>query len=87
MKIRTSLMLFFILLLQVANACPVCEKQQPKITQGLTHGVGPQSSWDWIIIAIITGITVLTFVFSLKFLIKPKEKNDNHIKRLILNND
>lgn len=87
MKIRTSLILFFILLLQVAKACPVCEKQQPKIAQGLTHGVGPQSTWDWIIIAIITGITVLTFVFSLKFLIKPKEKNENHIKRIILNND
>ena len=67
-------------------ACPTCEKQQPKITQGLTHGAGPASNWDWVIIGIITLITVLTLIFSLKFLIKPGEKNDDHIKQSILNN-
>ena len=67
-------------------ACPACEKQQPKITQGLTHGGGPGSNWDWVIIGIITLITVLTLVFSLKFLIKPGEKNTDHIKQSILNN-
>ena len=46
-------------------ACPACEKQQPKITQGLTHGAGPQSNWDWVIIAVITVITVVTFILSL----------------------
>jgi hypothetical protein len=86
MKISASLILLFVLFLQVATACPVCEKQQPKITQGLTHGAGPQSNWDWVIIAVITAITVLTFIFSLKYLINPKEKDSNHIKRLILNN-
>lgn len=85
MKIRASLILLFVLFLQVAVACPVCEKQQPKITRGLTHGAGPESNWDWVIIGVITAITVLTFVFSLKYVIKPKEKNTNHIKRLILN--
>lgn len=86
MKIRANLILLFVLFIQVAMACPVCEKQQPKITQGITHGAGPQSNWDWVIIAFITLITALTFIFSLKYLIKPKEKNTDHIKRLILNN-
>ncbi len=67
-------------------ACPACEKNQPKITQGLTHGTGPESNWDWVIIAVITIITLLTFIYSLKFLIKPGEKNSNHIKQSILNN-
>ena len=67
-------------------ACPACEKNQPKITQGFTHGTGPQSNWDWVIIAVITVITVLTFIYSLKFLIKPGEKNADHIKQSILNN-
>ena len=67
-------------------ACPVCEQQQPKILKGITHGAGPQSNWDWLIIAVITIITVITFIFSLKYLIKPGEKNANHIKQLILNN-
>ncbi len=84
MKLQAGLILFFLLLTQMVSACPVCEKQQPEITRGLTHGAGPQSNWDWVIIAVMTLITVLTFIFSLKYLIKPKEINTNHIKRLIL---
>ncbi|MDP2089648.1 MAG: hypothetical protein Q8J84_09645 [Flavobacteriaceae bacterium] len=79
-------MVLFALSFQVVSACPVCEKQQPKITQGLTHGAGPQSNWDWVIIAIITAVTVLTFIYSLKYLIKPGEKNNDHIKQSILSN-
>ena len=68
-----------------AFACPVCEKQQPKIMQGLSHGAGPQNVWDWVIIAVITLITVLTFIYTIKYLIKPGEKEANHIKKSILN--
>ncbi|SOE23515.1 hypothetical protein SAMN06298216_3900 [Spirosomataceae bacterium TFI 002] len=67
-----------------AFACPVCEKQQPAITQGLTHGAGPQSNWDWAIIAVISVITLLTFFYSLKYLLRPGESNSNHIKQSIL---
>ncbi len=69
------------------TACPVCEQQQPEITQGLTHGAGPQSDWDWVIIAFIAFITLLTFVFSLKYLVWPGEKNSDHIKQSILSNE
>ena len=88
MKNKMKYLLTFLLIL-FANltiwACPACEKQQPKITQGLTHGGGPNSNWDWVIIAIIAAITILTFIFSLKYLIKPGEKNNDHIKVSILN--
>lgn len=86
MKIKAFLILLTVLSVQIVTACPICDKQQPKITQGLTHGVGPQSNWDWVIIAIIAAITVLTLVLSLKYLIKPGEKNTDHIKQSILNN-
>lgn len=76
----------FALTLQILSACPVCDKQQPKITQGFTHGAGPQSNWDWVIITIIAVITILTLAYSLKYLIKPGEKNSDHIKRSVLNN-
>ncbi len=85
MRIKVFLILVFTLSVQISVACSACEKQQPKITQGLTHGAGPQSNWDWVIIVIITFITILTLVFSLKYLIKPGEKNANHIKQSILN--
>ena len=86
MKTKSFWTLLIVLLSNTIWACPACDKQQPKITQGLTHGAGPQNNWDWVIIAIITVITLLTLVYSLKYLIKPGEKNDNHIKRSILNN-
>jgi len=86
MKTKAFLILLFALSFQIVSACPVCEKQQPSITQGFTHGAGPQSNWDWLIIAIASLITLLTFVFSLKYLIKPGEKNSDHIKQSILSN-
>ena len=86
MKLKIFLFLLTFLTVQIATACPICEKRQPKITQGLTHGTGPQSNWDWVIIALITTLTLLTFVYSLKYLIKPGERNMNHIKQSILSN-
>ena len=86
MKVKYLLSVLIIFIAQIANACPVCEKQQPKITQGLTHGAGPQSNWDWVIIAIISLLTVLTLIYSIKYLLKPGEKNDDHIKQSILSN-
>lgn len=77
----------FILIL-VANfafACDACKLQQPKITQSFTHGTGPESSWDWMIVGVIAIITLYTLFYSLKYLIKPGEKNRDHIKNSILN--
>lgn len=86
MKVKNLISVLVIFIAQIAIACPVCEKQQPKITQGLTHGAGPQSNWDWVIIAITSLITVLTLIYSIKYLIKPGEKNNDHIKQSILRN-
>ena len=86
MKIKNLLLVIGIFAFEIAMACPACEKQQPAITKGITHGAGPQSNWDWVIIAVITAITLLTLVYSIKFLVKPGEKGANHIKQLILNN-
>ncbi len=86
MKLKYLLSILVVISAQIVSACPVCEKQQPKITQGLTHGAGPQSNWDWVIIAIISVITILTLIYSVKYLIKPGEKNDDHIKQSILSN-
>ncbi|MBP8822829.1 MAG: hypothetical protein KBH07_04225 [Flavobacteriales bacterium] len=65
-------------------ACEVCEKQQPKVLRGITHGTGPQSAWDMPIIVISAVIVLFTLVFAVKFLVWPKEKAHDHIKRIIL---
>ncbi len=83
-KLFIALLLIFVQL--AVFACPVCERQQPKVLRGLVHGVGPQNSWDYIAVWAIGAIALLTLIFSIKYLIKPGEKNQNHIKYAILNN-
>ncbi len=70
-----------------ALACSVCEKQQPRILRGVTHGTGPQSQWDLVIISIVAAIVVFTLYFSVKWLVRPGETSPSHIKRAILKNE
>ncbi len=68
-------------------ACPVCERNQPKVLKGITHGAGPEGQWDYVIVCITIVIVACTLFFSVKWLIRPGEKSESHIKRLILNNE
>ena len=68
----------------VAFACPVCQRNQPKIIRGIVHGSGPDSNWDYVSIWITILIALITLFFSVKWLIKPGEKNSDHIKYSIL---
>ncbi|MGG5508253.1 MULTISPECIES: hypothetical protein [unclassified Myroides] len=68
-----------------AYACPVCERNQPKLLKGVVHGAGPDSQWDYLIIGVISLIVLLTLYFSVKWLIKPNENQVNHIKRMVVN--
>lgn len=74
-----------LLIIKFAWACDACKLQQPKGTRDFTHGVGPRGDFDWIIVAVIALLTVLTFIFSVKYLVFPGEKSDNHIKNSIFN--
>jgi len=65
-------------------ACPMCERQQPKVLQGISHGAGPASDWDYVIIWAMVIIVACTLYFSIKMLVKPGESTGNHIKRFIL---
>jgi hypothetical protein len=67
------------------NACPVCEKQQPKLLKGIAHGAGPQSNWDYVIVWATAFIVLVTLVYTIKWIAKPGEKNASHIKRTVLN--
>lgn len=80
---------FLLLLLPgyLAVACPVCDKQQPKVLRGITHGTGPDSNWDYVIVWAAVIIVVFTLFYSVKWLLKPGEKSKDHIKHFILNAD
>ena len=84
---KTVLLTLPLMLMQAADvfACDACKKQQPKFLQGITHGQGPESKWDSIIVGIMVCITLYVLVATIKCLVKPRERNEEHIKRLILN--
>lgn len=68
-------------------ACPVCEKQQPKVLRGVAHGAGPDNNWDYLIVGVITVIVLITLYYSMKWLVRPGEDRANHIKRNVLDLD
>jgi uncharacterized protein HemY len=82
---KILLSVFAVLPALAVFSCPVCEKQQPEILRGITHGAGPNSSWDYVIVWSAVVIVLFTLYFSVKWLIRPGERSQTHIKRFILN--
>ncbi len=79
--------ILFLLITAASMACPVCERNQPTALKGITHGAGPESQWDYVIVWTTVVIVLLTLFFSVKWLIRPGEKSGRHIKRMILYNE
>lgn len=87
-RVRFSIALagiFIVLAVLPAMACEACKQQQPKFLRGITHGAGPGSNWDYLIVGIMTAITVYSLYATVKCMIRPAEKDGKHIKRMILN--
>ena len=83
---RLATTIVFITAAFCSYACPVCERAKAKTAFGsISHGVGPTSNWDYVAVGITAIAVILTLFFSIKYLIKPNEKNDDHIKNSILN--
>ena len=68
-----------------AMACEACKQQQPKFLQGITHGAGPGSNWDYVIVVIMVLVTLYSLYATVKCIIRPAEKANEHVKRMILN--
>lgn len=75
----------FTTLQYAAFACPVCERNKANAILSLSHGSGPESQWDYAIVMVAIIIAVITLFYSVKWLINPNEKNQDHIKLFILN--
>ncbi|MEM0575441.1 hypothetical protein [Flavobacterium polysaccharolyticum] len=73
------------LISSMSIACPTCEKAQPKIFRGITHGAGPDSNWDYLIIGCTAIIVLYCGYITVSRLIKPNEMNKEHIKNAFLN--
>lgn len=85
---RKILLLSSFMLIRVATmACEVCKKQQPEVLRGITHGAGPQSDWDYVIVGCTALIVVVSLFYAVKWIIHPGEKESEHIKYSIFNLD
>ena len=82
---KTVLIGFFTFIGSLAYACSICDKQQPKVLRGITHGTGPNSQWDYVIIAIAVVIVLLSLFYTVKWILRPGEKSADHIKNFIIN--
>ena len=69
----------------IVYACAVCERNKPKVLQGITHGSNPESNWDYVIVLVIGAVAILTLIYSIKYFVKPNENNVDHIKYSFLN--
>ena len=77
-------LIIFMLFNLITKACPVCERNQPKVLRGIVHGTGPETNLDYISVWITVIITVATLYYTIKWLINPGETNNEHIKYSIL---
>lgn len=67
-----------------ALACEVCKKNQPAGMENITHGAGPQGNIDYIITWTAVIIVAVALYLSIKYLVKPREDNPDHIKHSIV---
>lgn len=67
------------------KACEVCKEKQPEALANITHGSGPNSNLDYIIIWSAVVIVGLTLFYSIKHLIKPESGKPHHIKNIVTN--
>lgn len=77
-------LLFFLGVIQCGLACDVCQQNQPKVLQNITHGPGPSGTIDYVITWVAIVIVLITLWFSIKYLLHPQEQDPGHIKHQIL---
>ena len=87
MKVLRKMLVIVVFLLanSAVIACEVCQKQQPKILRGITHGGGPQSGWDYVAVWGTVVIVVISLFYTVRWILHPGEKEKEHIKRSIFN--
>lgn len=82
---KVKMMLMLLIATVGVHACPVCERNKAKFLQGITHGGGPDSKWDYLIVIAIGALALFTLFYSIKWIIRPGEKNADHIKYSLFN--
>ena len=83
-KVFITWIVFTLISMGEALACEVCAKNQPKSLANITHGTGPEGNSDYIIIWSAVVIVTVTLALSVKFLVKPGEDLQEHVKNIVV---
>ncbi|RFZ91159.1 hypothetical protein D0C36_19660 [Mucilaginibacter conchicola] len=75
-----------ILVSGTAFACDACKKQKSLFT-GISHGRGPESNWDYLIVALMIVVTLYVLFAALKCMFKSSENHRSHIKYTFIESD
>lgn len=82
---KNKIMLLVVLLIgSIATACPLCKEKQPAGFENITHGEGPDGNMDYVIMWTAIVIVGYTLIMSIKYLVRPKEGQQDHIKNIIV---
>lgn len=60
---KVFFLLALLVMTLVVSACPTCSQQQPRILRGISHGAGPESNWDLLIVTAMALVVVATLFF------------------------
>ncbi|OOQ57826.1 hypothetical protein BC343_13685 [Mucilaginibacter pedocola] len=75
-----------ILVSGTAFGCDACKKQQSFFT-GISHGRGPESTWDYLIVALMVIVTLYVLFAALNCMFRPYENHRSHIKYTFIESD
>lgn len=84
MKKYIILLLIIILKLDAMASVPCSNQSTGKFGES-APGAGPDSNWDYLIVLVMVIITLYVLIATIKCFVKPGEKSDKHIKRMIFN--
>ncbi len=83
-KIMILLALFGMPCAEPALACTVCRSRQPAPLRDITHGSGPAGILDYVITGGAVIVVVAVLILSAWYLMRPGERNPDHIKNIVL---
>ena len=84
-KMKWAILITFLVFQSpILMACEACNKNQPKLLQGITHGAGPEGWWDYFVVVIMVVVTIYSLYATIKCFVVTKEVKYKSIKNLIV---
>ncbi len=77
---KTTLLIILFWLFRVVNAtgCPLCKKNQPAGFANITHGVGPQNGFDYVMLYGSIGVVLVTLGLLGWYVFRPGQQTVQH---------